>query len=129
MRLIDADAVIKEQRRIMEELYGGSIEVLKKHMDIDDDLSVPIHGLEGYSRVKQFFYGLKGVLEAAQTVSATPAVHGRWISWEEAGNCVPSPDRHECSICHDSAQVLVNGFELLSDYCPNCGAKMDGARM
>ena len=51
--------------------------------------------------------------------------HGRWISWEEAGNYVPSPDRHECSVCHDAAQVLVNGLELLSDYCPNCGAKMD----
>lgn len=24
------------------------------------------------------------------------------------------------------AQVLVNGVELLSAYCPNCGAKMDG---
>lgn len=55
-----------------------------------------------------------------------PVVHGRWISWEEAGNTVPSPDRHECSVCHDAAQVLVNGLELLSDYCPNCGAKMDG---
>lgn len=55
-----------------------------------------------------------------------PVVHGRWISWEKAGNYVPSPDRHECSVCHDAAQVLVNGFELLSDYCPNCGAKMDG---
>ena len=54
-----------------------------------------------------------------------PVVHGRWISWEKAGNCVPSPDRHECSVCHDAAQVLVNGFELLSKYCPNCGAKMD----
>ena len=28
-------------------------------------------------------------------------------------------------INRDAAQVLVNGFELLSDYCPNCGAKMD----
>lgn len=55
-----------------------------------------------------------------------PVVHGRWISWEKAGNFVPSPDRHECSVCHDAAQVLVNGFELLSDYCPKCGAKMDG---
>ena len=55
-----------------------------------------------------------------------PVVHGRWISWEKAGNYVPSPDRHECSVCLDAAQVLVNGFELLSDYCPNCGAKMDG---
>lgn len=39
---------------------------------------------------------------------------------------VPSPDRHECSVCHDTAQILINGVELLSDYCPNCGAKMDG---
>jgi hypothetical protein len=56
-----------------------------------------------------------------------PVRHGRWITWEEAGNDIPSPHRHECSVCHDAAQVLVNGFELLSDYCPNCCAKMDGA--
>lgn len=56
-----------------------------------------------------------------------PVRHGRWITWEEAGNDIPSPHRHECSVCHDAAQVLVNGVELLSDYCPNCGAKMDGA--
>lgn len=54
-----------------------------------------------------------------------PVRHGRWISWEDADNCIPSPNRHECSVCHDAAQVLVNGLELLSDYCPNCGAKMD----
>lgn len=54
-----------------------------------------------------------------------PVRHGRWISWEDAGNFIPSPDRHECSVCHDAAQVLVNGIELLSPYCPNCGAKMD----
>lgn len=53
---------------------------------------------------------------------------GEWITWEEAGNDIASPNRHECSCCHDSAQVLVNGIELLSDYCPNCGAKMKGGR-
>lgn len=66
------------------------------------------------------------IVASPAAVDAAPVVHGRWISWEEAGNFVPSPDRHECSVCHDAAQVLVNGFELLSDYCPNCGAKMDG---
>lgn len=72
-------------------------------------------------------YGeLIGCLEDAPAADVTPVRHGRWISWEEAGNPVPSPDRHECSVCHDAAQVLVNGLELLSDYCPNCGAKMDG---
>lgn len=54
-----------------------------------------------------------------------PVVYGRWISWEDADNCIPSPNRHECSVCHDAAQMLVNNIELLSNYCPNCGAKMD----
>jgi hypothetical protein len=65
-------------------------------------------------------------IEALPAADVAPVVHGRWISWEKAGNFVPSPDRHECSVCHDAAQVLVNGLELLSDYCPNCWAKMDG---
>ena len=64
----------------------------------------------------------------APAADVAPVVHGRWISWEKAENFIPSPDRHECSVCHDAAQVLVNGFELLSDYCPNCGAKMDGGK-
>lgn len=54
-----------------------------------------------------------------------PVAYGQWVTWEKAENFIPSPNRHECSVCHDAAQVLVNGIELLSDYCPNCGAKMD----
>ena len=63
------------------------------------------------------------------TSDVEPVRHGRWISWDEADNFIPSPHRHECSVCHDAAQVLVNGIELLSDYCPNCGAKMDRWRV
>ena len=74
MRLIDADAVIEEQRRIMETLYGGSIQTLKEHMDIDDELSIPIYAMESYSRAKQFFLGLKGILEKSQAVDAVPVV-------------------------------------------------------
>lgn len=49
---------------------------------------------------------------------------GRWITWKEAGNEIPSETRFECSVCHDAAQTLCNGLDLLSPYCPNCGAKM-----
>lgn len=69
--------------------------------------------------------------DAIETVKHVPAAdvepvrRGRWISWEDADNCIPSPNRHECSVCHDAAQVLVNNIELLSNYCPNCGTKMD----
>ena len=66
------------------------------------------------------------LLMAAPTADVAPVKHGRWISWKKADNCIPSANRHECSVCHDSAHVLVNNFELLSFYCPNCGAKMHG---
>lgn len=66
-----------------------------------------------------------GLLEELPAADVAPVVHGRWITWEEAGNDIPSPHRHECSACHDAAQALINGIELLSDYCPNCGARMD----
>lgn len=59
------------------------------------------------------------------TVDAEPVRHGRWITWAEAGNDVPSEELYECSACHDAAPHLVSGFDFLSAYCPNCGAKMD----
>ena len=55
---------------------------------------------------------------------AVKVKHGKWITWEMADNCIPAANRHECSVCHDAAQVLANGAELLSFYCPNCGAMM-----
>ena len=63
--------------------------------------------------------------EAIPAADVEPVRHGRWISWEDADNCIPSPNRHECSVCHDAAQVLANNIALLSNFCPNCGAKMD----
>lgn len=70
------------------------------------------------------FYANK--IKDVPAANVAPVVHGEWISWEAADNYIPSADRHECSVCHDAAQVLVNGVELLSFYCPNCGARMGG---
>lgn len=75
---------------------------------------------DAYNDLAEDFYSIPAA-------DVAPVRHGRWITWDEAGNDIPSPHRHECSVCHDAAQVLVNGVELLSDYCPNCGARMDGA--
>lgn len=65
-------------------------------------------------------------LDEIPAADVATVVHGMWVSWEEADNFIPSAHRHECSVCHDTAQVLENNIELLSDFCPNCGAKMDG---
>lgn len=57
---------------------------------------------------------LRGV-EDAPTADVAPVVHGRWIPFhsEIAG------DIQYCSACEI-------GFASKTDYCPNCGAIMDG---
>lgn len=67
----------------------------------------------------------KAQINALPPVTPQPKI-GRWITWKEAGNEIPSETRYECSLCHDAAQTLCNGLDLLSPYCPNCGAKMEG---
>ena len=55
-------------------------------------------------------------LEDAQTVDAVEVVHGRWIDAREyCGDFM-------CSNC--DALYGTNKF----NYCPNCGAKMDGEK-
>lgn len=115
MRLIDADALLSGQRRIMDVMYGNTAEELKKHLEIDDELSVPIHAMEMYSRAKQFYYGLKGILENAPTVDTVPVVHGRWDIMSDYKT------RRCCSECGWDAPE----YGKFYSYCPNCGAKMD----
>ena len=50
---------------------------------------------------------------AAPTVDAVEVVHGRWIG---------SAYDFCCSACG----VYQNIYTGLTNYCPNCGAKMDG---
>ena len=57
-------------------------------------------------------------IEAAPTVDAVEVVHGRWIEQEK----YTFGTMYDCSIC--GTRILDNGHSW--NYCPNCGAKMDG---
>ena len=77
--------------------------------------------LERMSRTDRFF-GVVYDINDAPTVDAVPVVHGRWLTWEEQfpGR---TPRKKSmlgvfCSACHNHA-------DNMSNYCPNCGAKMD----
>ena len=50
-------------------------------------------------------------------------VHGRWIDGAEDFTC--GNHNAECSICR--CYVSWDGCDEDFNYCPNCGAKMDGA--
>ena len=52
------------------------------------------------------------------TVDAVEVVHGRWILKE---TCGAHTEKFHCSVCDKIPKSLCT-----EDYCPNCGAKMDG---
>ena len=46
--------------------------------------------------------------------------HGRWIYHPD--DLFPGESTQECSYCHEEEYVNLRN----ENYCPNCGAKMDG---
>lgn len=64
-------------------------------------------------------------IENAPTVDAVPVVHGQWVTEDWTTYC---------SVCHESAagynMFICDGEKWVPmwnfNYCPNCGAKMDG---
>lgn len=59
-------------------------------------------------------------IEAAPTVDAVEVVHGRWVS-------VPHKLARVCSVCNrDEPYKFADINADVYDYCPHCGAKMDG---
>lgn len=66
---------------------------------------------------------LKELKIRRETVDAEPVRHGHWIE-QEVGNL---DTYYTCSACKEDF-CLIEGepSDNLWNYCPNCGAKMDG---
>ena len=56
--------------------------------------------------------------ESTPSADVAPVRHGRWIEKEKYSFGI----MYDCSLCED--RILDNGHPW--NYCPNCGAKMDG---
>lgn len=101
MRLIDADALIEDLK------YLRYI----KPSDI--------------ARIQNFeIWRCISAVQDAPTIEERPT--GEWNKWEDErwGGVW-----HYCSNCHnDALYKQVDGIfkQILSDFCPNCGAKMKG---
>ena len=60
---------------------------------------------------------IRVALDKAPTVDAVEVVHGRWFAYDN------DPMWQECSACGYRIQY---SYSKDCNYCPNCGAKMDG---
>ena len=58
------------------------------------------------------------VIDNAPSADVAPVRHGRWVEKEKYTFGI----MYDCSLCED--RILDNGHPW--NYCPNCGAKMDG---
>ena len=61
----------------------------------------------------------QGYVMDAPTIDAVPVVRGEWIE-------NPTKDSVLCSYCHADWNLFDNDTYRFC-YCPNCGARMDGA--
>lgn len=67
--------------------------------------------------------GYIAALKSVPAVDAVPVVHGRWLECEDGWG-----DTHyQCSECGEEWNLDAGTPEENDmNYCPNCGAKMDG---
>lgn len=66
-------------------------------------------------------------VDSVSAVDAEPVRHGRWT---EAEGMMPPEchDKKRCSVCANFALHDRLGRVRPSNYCPNCGAKMDNEK-
>lgn len=69
---------------------------------------------------EHFIFGVESVLEYVENLPAAdvaPVVHGRWVKHYRSGTTVAEGYVSTCCDMWNNRK---------SDYCPNCGARMDG---
>lgn len=82
---------------------------------------------DAYNDLAEDFYSIPAA-------DVAPVVHGLWIpiresemtGWDPAVAGRDPIGGYICSVCKEEAVYDCNDEFVLSNYCPNCGAKMDG---
>ena len=90
--------------------------------DIKTEITnLAMEGLKGTPRPREELYAIIDRINEQPTVDAVEVVHGRWVNkTKEVHGMVD--ERFDCSNCGQVYWFACPDF----NYCPNCGAKMDG---
>ena len=97
-----AEYITKEAA--IEVFEWGDADVIEDYGDGSDDF--------GFSRG-----AIKSAINSIPAADVAPVVHGRWVTHYRSGTTVAEGYVSTCCDMWNNRK---------SDYCPNCGAKMDG---
>lgn len=115
--MVNDRLIYAEQAKTLIKNYGmGAISDGRQMLDPVDDIIL-----------------LAGGVDLIPAANAVPVVRGRWV--DRYGGKYANP-LYECSECKEKAMYVFENDSLgiglwkqkLTDYCPNCGARMDGER-
>lgn len=111
MRLIDADALIHAIRhRAADIIFRG-----EQTMMTGKDSCNPAEWTRGY---EQGVMDTVNIMGSQKVIEAEPVRHGRWVPKPQMYRH-PNAKNYYCSECREETAVRRN-------YCPCCGADMDG---
>lgn len=68
---------------------------------------------------------LKHLVEGFPVADVAEVRHGRWIDEDFPEKMATVHGFAICSICGELSHKAEHGYNILSNYCPNCGARMD----
>lgn len=66
------------------------------------------------------------ILRHEPEADVAPVVCGRWLDEDFQENEATVHGFAVCSVCGELSHKAEHGYNILSTYCPNCGAKMNG---
>lgn len=108
MRLIDADVLVERWKRIASISWNETVNTSWSHA----------------------YEEIISEIEEEPTIEAEPVRHGEWISFDDV---LSFSIVIACSVCGSSSEIpkrlLFDNLSVeFNNYCPNCGAKMDGKK-
>lgn len=66
------------------------------------------------------------ILHDIPAADVAPVVHGKWLDEDFPEKMATVHGMAICSACGELSHKAEHGYNILSDFCHNCGAKMDG---
>lgn len=68
---------------------------------------------------------MKRMVKSIPAADVAPVRHGKWIVTKEFNDVLDMDvEKYTCSACGEY-RLTASGLSQATDFCPNCGAKMD----